>query len=222
MSRMFSFEGKPMVVWNLFTGCNFQCSYCWARKLAETKLKASYPYGFIPTTHFDRFYRRFKPDDFVFPITMGDIAFAPSVIIQHILKTADKFPYSNFLLCSKSPSMFCKPEFHRPNIFLGTTIETNRKYEAISKAPPVTARYHTIRYNSSHHKFVSIEPIMDFDLLELVQWMVDIKPEIIEVGADNYHNNLPEPSPDKVNALLVHIRQICPTVIEKEGLERLK
>ena len=88
--KMFTYNGKRMKSWNLFTGCNFNCSYCWARQLAETRLKASYPNGFIPTTHPDRFNRQFQPDDFVFPISMGDIAFAPSVVVDCILLTAKK------------------------------------------------------------------------------------------------------------------------------------
>ncbi len=63
---------------------------------------------------------------------------------------------------------------------------------------------------------------MDFDLVTFVRWIGNIKPEIIEIGADNYNHNLPEPNPDKVNALLKLLRDICPTVIEKHGLERLK
>ena len=57
MNKMFTYQGKRLKTWNPFTGCNFNCSYCWARKLAEGKLKNSYPNGFIPTTH---------PDDFIY------------------------------------------------------------------------------------------------------------------------------------------------------------
>ncbi|MCL0048393.1 hypothetical protein M1N20_02975 [Dehalococcoidia bacterium] len=72
------------------------------------------------------------------------------------------------------------------------------------------------------HKFISIEPIMDFDLEVLTQWLDRIKPGIVEVGADNYCNHLPEPPWWKVEALLKNLRGICPRVVEKEGLERLE
>mgnify|MGYP001607311343 CR=1 FL=1 len=221
MTRMFSFEGRRMSTWNLFTGCNFNCTYCWARKLAEGKLKKSYPNGFIPTTHPDRFGKRFKPDDFVFVSSMGDIAFAPSMVEDHIIATADKYPETKFLLCSKDPGVFRQVKFHLPNIYLGTTLETNRNYR-LTKAPPPFERYKVMRDLSHPHKFLSIEPLMDFDLLTFVSWIEYIKPEIIEIGADNYHNNLPEPTPDKVNILRSNRLQLCPTVIEKKGLERLK
>lgn len=220
MTKMFTYNGRRMTTWNLFTGCDFNCSYCWARKLAEGKLRKSYPNGFVPTVHPDRFNKRFHPDDFVFPVSMGDIAFAPSVVEDHVVATANKYPETKFLLCSKKPDIFRKVKFHLPNVYLGTTLETNREY-GVTRASPPLVRYLTMWNLTSPHKFVSIEPLMDFDLLTFVRWIGHIKPEIIEVGADNYRNNLPEPSADKVNALLVHLRKICPVVIEKQGLERV-
>ena len=217
---MFTFNGKRMVTWNLFTGCNFYCSYCWARKLAEGKLKRSYPNGFIPTTHPDRFNRHFKPDDFVFPVSMGDIAFAPFLILNTIIECAKRHPATKFVLCSKDPVRYRQAAFYPPNIYLGTTLETTEDF-AVSYAPSVKERYHEMMKLYHQHKFISIEPIMNFDLKQFVWWIEDIKPEIIEVGADNYHNNLPEPEPYKVNALLAYLKQICPTVIEKDGLDRL-
>jgi hypothetical protein len=71
------------------------------------------------------------------------------------------------------------------------------------------------------HKAVSIEPLMDFDIYPFIKWMKDLKPEFIEVGADNYHNNLPEPTPEMVKELLFHLQGVCPNVIQKDGLGRL-
>lgn len=218
-SKMFTYNGKRMITWNLFTGCNFNCSYCWARKLAEGRLKYSYPNGFIPTTHPNRFSKRFKPDDFVFPISMGDISFAPSVVVDWIITTAKKYPDTKFLLCSKDPAIFKLVKFYQPNLYLGTTLESNRKYKG-TKAPLPYQRYMIMRDLSCQHKFLSLEPLMDFDL-EFIKWIEHINPEIVELGADNYHNNLPEPNSEKTNALLNYLKQNCPVVIEKDGLERL-
>ncbi len=189
MIRMFTFNGKRMMTWNLFTGCNFNCSYCWARKLAEGRLRRSYPNGFIPTTHPERFNKHLKPDDFVFPISMGDIAFAPSVVEDYIVTVARRYPKTNFLLCSKDPSCFLKLGLPAPwNVYLGTTIETNRDYHS-TKAPSPLKRVYSLLHYRDNKKFLSIEPIMDFDLDHLVGWVELLAPEIIEVGADNYHNN---------------------------------
>ena len=219
-TKMFTFAGKRMITWNLFTGCNFNCSYCWARQLAETRLKASYPNGFIPTTHPDRFNRHFKPNDFVFPVSMGDIAFAPSIVGQVILDHVNKYHETKFLLCTKDPDIFRQVKFHQPNLYLGTTLESNRRFNG-TRAPSVFDRYRWLKDLSHPCKFISIEPVMDFDLNTFVQWILDINPSIVEVGADNYHHNLPEPSADKLNSLLVEIKKFGKIVIEKQGLERL-
>ena len=220
MTRMFTYNGKRMVTWNPFTGCNFNCSYCWARKLAETKLKASYPNGFIPTTHPDRFNKRFKPNDFVFVCSMGDISFAPSVVWNQVYITAQNHPDTKFLLCTKNPLIYQHLAWRLDNVYYGITIETNRPIQ-VSKAPSPETRYGIMILDKHPHKFISIEPIMDFDLAGFVWWIEDIAPEIVEVGADNYNNNLPEPEPEKVERLLSYLKGICPIVIEKPGLERL-
>jgi len=71
-------------------------------------------------------------------------------------------------------------------------------------------------------KFVSIEPVMRFDLGRLLKIIWAIRPAIIEVGADNYGHNLPEPTWEEVQELLRRLREICPDVKEKDGLERLR
>jgi hypothetical protein len=71
------------------------------------------------------------------------------------------------------------------------------------------------------HKLVSVEPVMDFDPHVLVSWLHFLKPEIIEVGADNYHNHLEEPSSPKLKELLEDLRAFVPNLVEKEGLGRL-
>jgi hypothetical protein len=63
---------------------------------------------------------------------------------------------------------------------------------------------------------------MDFRAKTLVRWIGHIKPEIVEVGADNYGNGLVEPSWDKVQELLWGLKRFCPVVVEKPGLERLR
>ena len=220
MSKMFTYQGKVLKTWNPFTGCNFNCSYCWARKLAEGKLKNSYPNGFIPTTHPDRFDKRFKLDDFVFVCSMGDISFAPSVVWNQVYITAQNHPETKFLLCTKNPATYLSLAWRLDNIYYGCTIETNKNYK-VSKAPRVYDRYLALRKAFHPHKFISIEPIMDFDLMEFSNWIYDINPEIVEIGADNYNNNLPEPSSNKILKLIDILTLHGVNVVQKQGLERL-
>lgn len=221
-SRMFHVGGKPMRTWNCHVGCSFECTYCNARRIATTRLKHSPRYidGFSPHMVREEFGRRFKPGDFVFVGYMGDISFASRPIIIDICRIIEEQPEVNFLFCSKSPIHWYWNLHWPDNLYLGTTIETNRDYK-LTRAPAPMYRYMAMRALDYAKKFISIEPICDFDLDEMLSWMAEIKPEIIEVGADNYHNGLPEPPWDKVEKLLGSLKANFPTVVEKVGLKRL-
>ena len=222
MSRMFKTITRT---WNPFTGCLFSCTYCWARKLVEERLQPQakkYRDGFIPAFHPDELSRRFKPGDFVFVSDMGDIAFARLEQRRAIVRRVSEFPETCFLFQSKDPGIFEGPTFSNlPNAYLGTTLETNRDYGLTRALSPLN-RYLVMRRLDHARKFISIEPVMDFELEVLVDWMRQIKPDIVEIGADNYHNCLPEPPWEKVEALLEALREFVPRVIEKDRLHRLE
>jgi hypothetical protein len=226
MTKMFTINGKPMKTWSPITGCLHGCVYCWAKDLAEGKLSQSRKYqeGFKPAFHEVELKRKFKAGWFVFVSSMGDAfgEWVPRGWILRVLDVIRRFPEAHFLLQTKNPGRFFEfLEELTPNIYLGTTIETNRDYE-ITAAPSPMTRYLDFWTVEWPHKFISIEPIMDFSVTVLVRWMGHLKPEIIEVGADNHHKGLPEPPWGKVQELLAELRGVCPTVVEKDGLERLE
>jgi hypothetical protein len=52
-------------------------------------------------------------------------------------------------------------------------------------------------------RFISIEPILDFDLDEFLEAIDDITPEFgVAIGYDNYNHHLPEPTLEKTMALI--------------------
>ena len=234
MSRMFLTPDRtqPMKTWNIWVGCEFGCEYCNARKAALTRFKhiTRYKDGFRPHLVPEEFSKTFKPGDFVFIGYMGELSFAPRPVVSLILSKVRQYPQSEFLFCVKDPSCYKDWGFEYPrNLYLGATIESNIDH-GLSKAPPPRERYKAMCELGHEKKFVSMEPLLDFHLCTFVEWMKEIKPEIIEVGPDNYHNNLPEPksgisgfrAPWKVRWLLEMLREFCPTVVEKTGLDRLK
>jgi len=223
MSKMFKTVTRT---WNVFTGCKFDCTYCWVDELLKGRLGNTVKYkdiGKCPTFHPTELKKTFKPGDFVFVAAMGDISFAGYSELAEIINVIEANPETSFLLQTKNPGRFfydC-PIFWPRNVVFGTTIETNRanKY---SKAPEPFERYRMISRIRAGRKFISIEPIMDFDCDTMTSMMDFIHPEIVEIGADNYHNNLPEPSWSKVDSLMSNLKSIGIKVVEKDGLRRLQ
>ena len=220
--------------WNPLAGkCPHECYFCyvegkiapWMRRMgsnkfyeplrlveSEFKVPLIVPNGYI-----------------VFVESCGDL-FAYDVEeswIWQVLNRIKKFPQTTFLLQSKNPERFF--DFNIPqNCILGTTIESNRDYH-LSKAPSPKERYHVFfmlnndrdfEGNKIYRLMVSIEPVMDFDLDELVFWMQEIDPEFISIGADSGNNNLVEPSPKKLQELIEILSRVT-EVKQKENLSRL-
>jgi DNA repair photolyase len=202
--------------WNPVTGCLHHCIYCWARNLANTKLKNSHRYkdGFNPSLNETEFRKRFKDGDFVFVSDMGDLFgdFIPRNWIIKVLERIKQFPKTHFLILTKNPGRFEKfLEVMPKNVILGATLETNRDNcyleNTISRAALPSLRYNAMKNLEWDKKFISVEPILDFDLEIFSDWLQEISPFMIYVGYDNYRNNLPEPLLGKTLKLLKKISE---------------
>lgn len=193
------------MTWNPVIGCLHSCSYCWARRLVETRLKNSKKYkdGFVPKLVDKELKRKFH-DQFVFVSDMGDLfgEWVPPEWIVKVLNVIKQSPSSTFLFLTKNPRKYKDFVDLLPNnVVLGVTLESNREYP-ISKAPSPLDRYRNMADISFRNKLVCIEPIMDFDLETFVQWIKEIQPAIVYVGYDNYNSKLVNPSPTKTENLI--------------------
>jgi DNA repair photolyase len=129
------------------------------------------------------------------------------------------YDYDNkYLFQTKNPGNYEGWKFPESTI-LACTIETNRYYQ-FSKAPNGLKRK-TEMANIALQKMISIEPIMDFDLDDMLRWIEEIAPEFVSIGADSKHHHLPEPSPEKVEQLIEALQGITEVYI-KENLARLR
>jgi len=225
-SRMFHLnKDRPIKTWNPVVGCKHHCygDDCWAAIMARRLRHLSqYQHGFdCPALMEEELDKKFRAGDVVFVSSMGDL-FGEWVPMEWILRVADamrKSPDVTFFLETKNPIRYFAFLGILPyNVIFSTTIETNKDYRR-SKAPPPYERYRAMfRLPEQYKKHISIEPIMDFDLDILVEWMREIKPALISVGYDNYGCGLPEPPLDKTMALIKELERF--TKVERKNLRR--
>jgi hypothetical protein len=142
--------------------------------------------------------------------------------IIKILKHCLKFPENKYVFQSKNPARFLTmDEFFPDDSLFGTTIETNRFYPQLSYAPSRGDRKIAME-KLNKRKFVTIEPIVDFDVQIFAEGLDCIRPEFVNIGADSKGHNLPEPPIEKVYALIEKLKGYGIEVREKHNLERLK
>ncbi len=220
MTRMFK---SITSTWNPVKGCRHDCSYCCAEVMANRfrTVSAIYRDVFEPKFIPWRMGQKFRAGDFIFVCFMGDLfgKWVPEEWIRRIIEHITKYPETDFLFLTKNPGRYRLFKFP-PNAVLGTTIETNRNY-LLTNAPEPRERYMEMLASQHPRQFISIEPVMDFDDNTLIHWIQSIKPELVEIGVDNYHNNLLEPPWEKISRLLIELRAAGIPVNEKKSLERL-
>jgi hypothetical protein len=210
--------------WNPFVGCDFGCVYC--RNSFQGQLKrwakgnCEQCYTFAPHKHENRLSQQLPRtgyEQFIFTCSSGDIAFCPTEYLIKIVSRIKKEREKVFLIQSKYPKTFKRINFPG-NAVLGVTLETNRDelYKGISKAPRPSQRYEDFLKVNHPVKMVTVEPVMDFDLEIMVNWIEDINPCMVWLGYDSRKNHLPEPELEKVKTLYWELGRRGFTVVLKK------
>ena len=75
--------------------------------------------------------------------------------------------------------------------------------------------------NLPTRKFVTIEPVLDFDLDVLADWLIKISPGFVNLGADSKGHNLIEPDIKKIMGLVNRLKGHGVELRIKENLRRL-
>lgn len=201
--------------WNPIRGrCPHDCSYCYMKQFHVGRL-------------------RFEKDELQTDLGAGNTIFvgsscdmfaAPVVSdwIDAVLKKC-KQHNNKYLFQSKNTQRMCDYFIDFPDgSILGTTLESNRYYQ-ISKAPSTPERVKwlkTLSESIGYYFFISIEPILDFDLDPFVEMIRSIEPSFVSVGADSKHHNLPEPDPRKTRLLINTLKEFTEVKI-KNNLQRI-
>jgi protein gp37 len=210
--------------WNPLAGeCPHKCTYCstnnWKKRMPVIREKYSGPLRLDEK----QLSKNLGNGKTYFVCAQNDL-FAKKVPDEFIEKVMDACEqYDNtYLFQTKNPKRFNEiPASWFPvNTILCTTIETNRYYPQMGKTPDVFNRAFEMSKIVGFTKYVTIEPIMDFDLEDMVDLIRLCGADKINIGADSKGNHLPEPSKEKLLALIDELKKF--TVIdEKRNLGRI-
>lgn len=194
--------------------CEHDCTYCYMKL-----------WGGFKSIRFDdkETKTNLGCDNFIFIGSSNDM-FANSIQEEWIIKTLNHLKNfdNSYLFQSKNPEGIKKYYKLLPNkSTICTTIETNRFYpEWMGKTPKPEVRADAMNNLKKLVKYVTIEPVLDFDLLELLELIKICDPVQVNIGADSRKHNMSEPSKEKILSLISHLEQYT-KVICKSNLKRI-
>lgn len=209
--------------WSPIEGCMHQCEYCYVRR-----------YKLLPSTpmmNAKRLQQDLGRGNKIFVGHMCDM-WAKNVPNEFIIAVLDRCRIfkNTYIFQTKNPTRFIDYKVFLPGSavgqsILGTTIETDNwdLLKNITKAPPIIERFSAMKVMKKFGftTFITIEPILKFDLNSMIEIIQKSKVNFVNIGADSKGHNLIEPTYDEVMQLVKEIRQITEINI-KSNLQRLR
>lgn len=188
--------------------CYHDCSYCYMKR-----------WGKLNPVRFDE--KELNTDlgkgNFIFVGSSNDMFTVDFDWTQKTLDYCNKFD-NKYFFQSKNTFAFQNKALRFPkNSVFCTTIETNRIYKDTmgNTLSPANRAYHMPKNN-----YITIEPILEFDLKELINMLKIAEPKQINIGADSGGNNLFEPSKSEILDLIYELEKFT-KVKQKKNLLRL-
>jgi protein gp37 len=203
--------------WNPVSGCRHNCSYCYARDIANRFYEQGFEPSFWPqrlnAPHVTKVPAIAEQDvgwKNVFTCSMADLfgRWVPQEWIDAVLKECADASQWNFLFLTKFPKRLAEIDFPQ-NAWVGTTIDSQKRVAAAEEAfSKVKAAV----------KWISVEPYLEphtFTDLSMFQWVV--------IGGSSKSSQTPEWKPPRewVQKLEEEAKQAGCKVYEKENLIRL-
>lgn len=130
---------------------------------------------------------------------------------------------TRFLLQTKNPARVLEfinhPLLKNGQAVVCTTLETNRHYpDIMNNAPLIKDRAKAMAAIADYgvKTYVTIEPVMDFDLDEFVKLIMMCKPEQVNIGADSKrYVQVPMPTDDKLTSLTLQLLGFTKVIVKK-------
>jgi DNA repair photolyase len=205
--------------WNTVKGeCPHGCSYCYMHRWGKQK-----------PVRFDE--KEFKTDlgtgNFIFVGSSCDM-FAKDIPDEWILLTLNHCSHfdNKYLFQTKNPARildYIDTPVIKEKSVVCTTIETNRWIpEVMKNSPQPYDRAYVMDELSARGltTYVTIEPILDFDLPGLLNLIAVSRAKQVNIGADTGNNHLPEPPKEKILELISCLEKFT-MVHQKSNLKRL-
>jgi hypothetical protein len=160
---------------------------------------------------------KFKKGDVVFVCDMTDLFAMPPEMVSQVLNHCGKYPDAEYVLQTKQPwNVEEYTAILPPNVFIGTTIETDYGYGMWYKR---AVAIKTLR-EKGYKTFVTIEPVMKFSLF-FCAGLVGVRPSFINIGADSKGSGLEEPTAAEVRQLIAQLEATGIEVRQKPNLKRI-
>ena len=213
--------------WNVLQGCEYQCSYCWARRM-----KKIYKQDDSVRLREDWLEDDLGEGRIVFVAEVSDIGghWQKEEEVLRVLEHCRRFD-NTYIFGTKNPHGLVKyVPFMPAKVILWVTVESNTDHE-VSLAPPPKERIegiHELFNEGLQAKLcVSMEPLLKFDPVILKDWLEVLRPSILYLGLDSRdkhknfsdrHGLLPEPSEEEIKWLYSFGKEVCGIVMVKENL----
>lgn len=214
--------------WNPLAGeCSHKCSYCSTNRLKKRFPALKEKYSGKRRLTEDALKTNLGSGNFIFVVAQNDLFAEDSVIIAQIINKCIQsddinehkgLPLNKFLFQTKNPYelYWCFPK----NTTLCITLETNKNYPTMHKAPLVEIRSMEFADIIHKDKMITIEPIMDFDLRPFVEMIKSCRPIQVNIGANTSNIKLPEPTKEETLALIRELKKFTKVHL-KSNLDRI-
>ena len=203
--------------WNTIKGaCYHDCYYCYMKR-----------WGKLNPVRFDKkeLNTYLGKDNFIFVGSSCDM-WADNIPEEWILLTLqhiESFTEFNnkYLFQTKNPEKMIDFKLPKGSVIC-TTIESDSYYPEIMRNSPEPMQRSIAmeELSLSYDTYVTIEPIIDFNLEHFVKMIKRCNPKQVNIGADSGRNRLPEPPKEKILLLIDELQKFT-TIHNKNNLKRL-